>query len=1224
MPSSKSARDAARPEPARALGTFIREKLLRSEKYLTQVELASAARVSEQVLSALLTAARPVPWETVKHIVDALDTEKAWRTEAEQLWRRAYLAWRDPSRGDTAAGESPSVAFGRSAADAADSDVAGVVVRDQLRWWCAAEAAWLRALVARLPHIAGHPDPTGRVVDALVGVRPRKQTPAGSVGDVYSPRAEQDLSTGRIMAYRELLALHRRVVLLGDPGMGKSWLLILHAIDLLEDASRQLENPATDWLSVQLPLFIRCDSIRIFAAESRDLEPAGGTALATAVVKVVMQRYARNAAAELWPWLEQYVRSGPAVILLDALDEAPASDRPALARLLHRSDETPGRVVVASRHAGYSASVFPAQGRCEAEVLPLTRIDDYINSWSLPADRRLELDQRLRHPAVAMMAKIPLLLAFLCHLAAGSHESLPAARSGLYGRILRRFLRGEHRSGDPIPHSRLPVDPIEREHELLATLRPLAYAIAASPQGWRDRISEAELQRHLLDVPRPAGLSPAQTLRAISVETGILIPDGDLRDGRNPPYMFIHRTMAEYLVAEHIAANPDVMDRCAQTHLHLAADWREVWLLAAGIEPRRTLKQLLDHDHDPLHLALRLAAAAVTQLSVEQKADVDDLIAVIQDRAQRLLHAPGSHRRVRELTAVALGQLGAPALPVLADALGREDLFKCAVDGLVHLGAPAVPLLANPIEPEKNQRFSGTSTCHRALGRIRDPEAVTALVDALLHTEHDSAGHAAEALAVIGDPSAVPGLLKALFAPHLKWSSWRSIGHALARIDPRRAFDEIAARLDDRDPDIRRRAACGLGTLNDIAAVPLLIPMLADDSTDVVYEVLNSLREIPSPEAVPALRTLLHDRDRIARHRGVRNEVIYALRAIGEDVVDAVIDDAVKSGVTLQEMAAGPDDDAITAPATTHLYNRFPESFLGLLDHPRPEVRERTAKTILMKDVPYLLWKGAYERLGGLPESERNELARFVFRLRLAGESAVEDLTAALQNSDRCVWGVAGLAAIGSLPAIERLTITAASPDRELRRMALAALAVPGLPISEESPMPVMARNTAVDADRITQLRRCALERALTEQDQHTRVIAATALAGLGNDRGASILVNALKENQKPLRFHAAWGLSRIGSVRDAPTLFALMAATHSEVGGSRDATDALTRLGIPAVLHVVDRIQRGPYSREFTADVIDLAFGYFADRTTTVDIRPSALSSLQGLTQLADGPIAT
>jgi hypothetical protein len=60
----------------------------------------------------------------------------------------------------------------------------------------------------------------------------------------------------------------------------------------------------------------------------------------------------------------------------------------------------------------------------------------------------------------------------------------------------------------------------------------------------------------------------------------------------------------------------------------------------------------------------------------------------------------------------------------------------------------------------------------------------------------------------------------------------------------------------------------------------------------------------------------------------------------------------------------------------------------------------------------------------------------------------------------------------------------------------------------------------------------------------------------------------------------------------------------------------ALTRLGIPAVLYIVDHIQRGPYSREFTADVIDLAFGYFADRTTTVDIRHSTLSSVQGLTQ--------
>jgi HEAT repeat protein len=87
-----------------------------------------------------------------------------------------------------------------------------------------------------------------------------------------------------------------------------------------------------------------------------------------------------------------------------------------------------------------------------------------------------------------------------------------------------------------------------------------------------------------------------------------------------------------------------------------------------------------------------------------------------------------------------------------------------------------------------------------ALGKIGDPQAVPALMEALKDRDERCAPGGGGALGKIGDPQAVPALMEA---------------------------------LKDRDENVRRAAAEALGKIGDRQAVPALLEALKDRNEDV-------------------------------------------------------------------------------------------------------------------------------------------------------------------------------------------------------------------------------------------------------------------------------------------------------------------------------------------------------------------------------------------------------
>jgi hypothetical protein len=379
----------------------------------------------------------------------------------------------------------------------------------------------------------------------------------------------------------------QRVVVLGDAGMGKSWLLRAEtarladlAVAVLDDESRAHAvgtepvgiGPVGGALVAPIP--VRADT----------LAAAAGATLAQALAGLMVEQGllpARSADG-----LRDLVDAGRVVLLVDALDEVPrhatdgqVSPRKRLEDLLRawvHSCSGTARCVIASRLAGYPG--VPVPGAREVELLAFTpeQTRAAIQAWQLGRAGTARLTARLSDPALAGMAKIPLLLAFLCSLTAQLPESasLPSTRASLDEAIVWRLASGGHHGADPGGHAALGDRDRQR---VLDALGRVAVAAAQSPRGWLDQIPYRLLTQTLAD---PGTASVGTDLVDLVERSGSI---GNPALGEQA-YMFLHRTIAEYLVARHLRVLPSA-DRIeiVERHRWFDPDWAVVIPLLVGL-----------------------------------------------------------------------------------------------------------------------------------------------------------------------------------------------------------------------------------------------------------------------------------------------------------------------------------------------------------------------------------------------------------------------------------------------------------------------------------------------------------------------------------------------------------------------------------------------------------------------------------------------------------------
>ena len=353
----------------------------------------------------------------------------------------------------------------------------------------------------------------------------------------------------------------KRLVILGAPGTGKTWLARRVVRRCAEEGLEAIAAGAgVD--EIELPLYTTCSRLFTTAGDIRN------AAVSSAVDNLGDLGGARISSALRMFFAE---RSAAVVLVIDSLDEAHGPDD-----RLRQADSLPWRVVLTSRPSSWHQQLGIENGNkshAVGELQPLRYPEDVehvIRCWF--ADRPDQgadlIAQIARRSNQQRAAAVPLILAFYCII--GGREALPESRSGLYNKVIKRLLTGRWRGTE---------DHLLDTDTCLRTLRAWAWSGAAS-----DPFSGLGIWQDVLFTERSLlGNTANNALDHIAAPIG----PPDLDNGKTPR-QFIHRSVHEHLVAEYVASlDAAQAAKILLPHLWFDPDWEYAAPAAVAMHPDR-------------------------------------------------------------------------------------------------------------------------------------------------------------------------------------------------------------------------------------------------------------------------------------------------------------------------------------------------------------------------------------------------------------------------------------------------------------------------------------------------------------------------------------------------------------------------------------------------------------------------------------------------------------
>ncbi|WP_129676552.1 SUMF1/EgtB/PvdO family nonheme iron enzyme [Candidatus Chloroploca sp. Khr17] len=534
----------------------------------------------------------------------------------------------------------------------------------------------------------------------------------------------------RAQAATEALADQPRLVVLGDPGSGKStfvrhlaWALARRGLDQADPATAL---PGWDAAPPLLPLLLPLR--RLAGALAKKAAPV------QAVMTLLRATLAAHGVAQPNDLLTDALVRGAVILLLDGLDEvlleptAQAVDRAttlqAVQAFATRYPQV--RMVVTCRTRAFTDDLQAMLGWPVTTLAPLTlgQVRAFVPAWygELVAHGHLAHTETERlsddliatiaeSPRLRAMAASPLLVTLMA-LLLFRRGTLPRDRPTLYEQILELLL-GEW---DKVHDGQNLADALGRPDWTTARLRPLldrlsydAHAAGSSEDG-RGRLGKSQIRDALIEFFEAAKLSEpwgaaGRCLDYIEHRSGLLTPDGPTS------YVFAHLTLQEHCAGRHMLLSRDPV---AQVLARRDDDrWREPLFLGVGVVQatnpflvEKVLRVLIDRREQgvakpvarwyrDLILAAELGVDRDWTYLAEQQVDVaglqadlrDGLVTLLADRDQPLPVAG----RVR--AGFLLGDLGDdPRMPVTVEAwqaelaqrsttFGQPQGYWCAVPG---------------------------------------------------------------------------------------------------------------------------------------------------------------------------------------------------------------------------------------------------------------------------------------------------------------------------------------------------------------------------------------------------------------------------------------------------------------------------------------------------------------------------------------------------------------
>ncbi|RYZ71277.1 MAG: NACHT domain-containing protein, partial [Proteobacteria bacterium] len=428
---------------------------------------------------------------------------------------------------------------------------------------------------------------------------------------------KQQLSTELSESLRE----QSRLVLLGDPGAGKTTILrflTLQFARAVKVGAERVEDPEErDYGPAKIPVFIRvAEYASVFSKATH-----------TSIRDFICSFCCRDIGIAEREWrmlVENSFNAGTVSVFIDGLDEVvSSSERNEIARKIDTfaaSVPSGNRIVVTSRVAGYRES--PLSGAftvCEVLDLTQDQIHEFLDRWCLVYEKHCNpngdpnsLMLRAHNESEALTSSIdksegvrrlavnPLLLTILALIHRnGAH--IPRRRIEVYRMATATLLR-DWQIGRGISD-----DNVFEEDEALELLAPLAYWMHCSePTGLAAKRDVKDLlirvstrTRGLNNRPEAVQLV-SKFLRRVEQVTGVFVE-------RTPDrYGFMHLTFEEYLAAQYIVDADDEVTIERINKLKHHPRWEEpIRLAVANERPKRAAKIIREAiliDSEQLHI----------------------------------------------------------------------------------------------------------------------------------------------------------------------------------------------------------------------------------------------------------------------------------------------------------------------------------------------------------------------------------------------------------------------------------------------------------------------------------------------------------------------------------------------------------------------------------------------------------------------------------------------
>ncbi len=968
----------------------------------------------------------------------------------------------------------------------------------------------------------------------------------------------------------EAVREHDRLVILGDPGTGKSTLLRYLALRFAKAMQEGLTELAALG-TVRLPIYVR---IAEFAAARRE-KP--GLSLAAYLSDYLSQGPdASEAPGPLWELWHRSLLEGRCLVLLDGLDEViDPGDRIQIGHCIERFVETfasspPGlspeersggqrvnaacaltggrliigdqassvssgnRFIITSRQAGYHLAPLTGEFvHCTLRGLKADEIRPFLEHWCLAAEQakspglsrevvRERIEWKIEgllwamevNPGLRCLASRPLMLILLA-LVYRRGMRLPQRRIELYELAVKTLLRDSQLAHD------IPSVALIKESEAVRLLGPLAFwlreqrgAGLATAEEVERIFRETLSQEHTSEDDWPIEGDVEELIVWVCQHSGFFM---EQTPGH---YGFVHPTFEEYFAARELVAKPNLASERIRAHLHHPR-WNEAILLAIafiGTDYPVFASELVEQ----AVLAWGERDSDLSPSPYESLLYRDLLFATCCIVEGIDLDAALRRRVIRELLHIYFDHEGRGRYPLLREQIISTFIQLRASDTETDL--IGVLLLALK-DPDWMVRASGA----RALGNLEQasPEAMRGLLTALQNDEQWYVRYyAAEALGNLGS---VP--------PEVVWG--------------------LVAALKDESGGVRDVAAEALGKLNEATPEVVwgLMAILKDDDQCVRSSVCWALSRLgrKTPGVVHILLTALGVDDWL-----VRDSVTRALSELGQvrpEVVEVLLSALGNDKWRVRHHAICVLEDLGQIPSRM---GEWAQVIHGLLDS--------------LEDKNAMVRAAAAEALGSLS---------------MATPEVIERLLALLQNDD---WRTASAAAraLGSLGSrqggwtkrgqregsalIQGLLIALEDERGEVRAAAARALGDLGSRLSasaqerREGPGPWQSEWL----DEISRVLLIALQ----DEGRYVRYHAARALNTLNQTTPQVVegLLAALEDDYEIVRDFAVETLSSLG--RTSPQVTQALLKALGDGGEEKNQTGFYTRHYAARALDSLSRVE--------------------------------------------------